>query len=114
MILAIILILAIFIPVPGWTGEPAERFPGKRSQPSPYQRVERFAPKVIMKALPDQDADLLPGLRERIRNRIHRTGYILNHPPANNYLIGSLERVLKLALSHRKHTHPIAHMGRFF
>jgi chemotaxis protein CheX len=23
-------------------------------------------------------------------------------------------RVLKLALSHRKHTHPIAHMGRFF
>jgi rare lipoprotein A len=26
----------------------------------------------------------------------------------------SLARVLKLALSHRKHTHPIAHMGRFF
>jgi methanogenic corrinoid protein MtbC1 len=24
------------------------------------------------------------------------------------------KRVLKLALSHRKHTHPIAHMGRFF
>jgi type III restriction enzyme len=37
---------------------------------------------------------------------------------ANPYVLAYVKnqniRVLKLALSHRKHTHPIAHMGRFF
>jgi hypothetical protein len=85
--------LVLFLPLLVWAGEPPPTDMDKSSVAAPYGgAVQQLAPRVVMKSLPEQDMALLPKLTERVRNRMRQAGFILNRPPAKNYLIGSLDR----------------------
>jgi hypothetical protein len=87
IILSFILIL---IPVYAIAGEP----PPTQEKPKELkqQRVDQLSPHIVMRAVPTENINLLPALTERIKKRIKQTGFILNHPPPNDYIIGSLEK----------------------
>jgi hypothetical protein len=67
----------------------------------------------FLKRFPDQHEIMSSNAGQIVTNQglfTFRTIY----PLSQKYFLSDGKRVLKLALSHRKHTHPIAHMGRFF
>ncbi|MBF0455937.1 MAG: hypothetical protein HQL72_14115 [Magnetococcales bacterium] len=80
-----------FSPLIGWAGEPPSS-QGMPQEAPTFKRIEKLAPRAIMRALPADDVDTLPELTERIRRRMAQTGFILNHPPPNDYIIGSLDK----------------------
>ncbi|MBF0448542.1 MAG: hypothetical protein HQL67_10100 [Magnetococcales bacterium] len=84
------LLLTLF-PLLSWAGEPP---PATAKEPIDRlsQSIDRRAPRVVMGALPTETEAGIPELTQRIRNRLAQTGYILNHQPPDNYLIGSLEK----------------------
>ncbi|MBF0194068.1 MAG: hypothetical protein HQL71_05895 [Magnetococcales bacterium] len=82
------LMLAL-IPVCVIAGEPPPSI--EKPKELKKQKVDQLSPHIVMGAVPDDNKNLLPTLAQRIKKRLKQTGFILNHPPPNNYIIGSLE-----------------------
>ncbi|MBF0382767.1 MAG: hypothetical protein HQL69_17230 [Magnetococcales bacterium] len=82
--------MLFLLPMSTMAGEPPPE--EKKAKKVRQFKVDKLSPHVVMRAIPTENKNLLPELTERIKKRMKQTGFILNHPPPNDYIIGSLEK----------------------